>query len=109
MLPRRMLILSGGAPPWVASGAKADLDFVNGLYYPINSLTGMLSNVRSTTGYDQPASTLFAIDTLRRTLIEEMLIVSLVIFIFLLHVRSALVPILTLPIGVLLAFVPMFY
>jgi Cu(I)/Ag(I) efflux system membrane protein CusA/SilA len=45
--------------------------------------------------------------TLKRTLIEEMVIVSLVIFVFLLHARSALVPILTLPVGVLLAFIPM--
>ena len=36
-----------------------------------------------------------------------MAIVSFVIFVFLLHVRSALIPILTIPIGVLLAFVPM--
>ena len=43
------------------------------------------------------------------TLIEEMIVVSLVIFLFLLHARSALVPILTLPLGVLLAFIPMFY
>ena len=33
----------------------------------------------------------------------------LIIFVFLLHVRSALVPILTLPLGVLLAFIPMYY
>ena len=38
-----------------------------------------------------------------------MAIVSLVIFAFLLHVRSALIPILTIPVGVLLAFVPMLY
>ena len=48
-----------------------------------------------------------AIDTLRSTLLEEMAIVSLVIFAFLLHARSALIPILTIPVGVLLAFVPM--
>ena len=48
-----------------------------------------------------------AVATLRRTLIEEMLVVSLVIFVFLLHARSALIPILTIPIGVALAFVPM--
>src|SRR6185436_12777691 len=45
--------------------------------------------------------------TLRGTLIEEMVIVSIIIFVFLLHVRSALIPILTLPLGVLLAFIPM--
>ncbi len=48
-----------------------------------------------------------AIDTLRHTLVEEMVVVSVVIFLFLLHARSALVPILTIPIAVLLAFIPM--
>ncbi len=38
-----------------------------------------------------------------------MIVVSVIIFVFLLHARSALIPILTLPVGVLLAFVPMFY
>src|SRR5215470_17012980 len=38
-----------------------------------------------------------------------MMVVALIIFLFLLHVRSALIPILTLPLGVLLAFVPMAY
>jgi Cu(I)/Ag(I) efflux system membrane protein CusA/SilA len=38
-----------------------------------------------------------------------MIVVSLVIFLFLLHVRSALVPIITLPLAVLLAFIPMYY
>ena len=38
-----------------------------------------------------------------------MVVVSLVIFLFLLHARSALIPILTIPIGVALAFVPMLY
>ena len=45
-----------------------------------------------------------AIDTLKRTLIEESIIVALVCVVFLLHVRSALVAIITLPIGVLIAF-----
>src|SRR4051794_20352067 len=48
-----------------------------------------------------------AIHTLRHTLIEESLIVAAVCAVFLLHVRSALVAILTLPIGVLLAFAGM--
>jgi Cu(I)/Ag(I) efflux system membrane protein CusA/SilA len=59
--------------------------------------------------YDRSELIEAAIHTLRRTLIEEMLIVSAVIFLFLLHARSALVPILTIPVGVLLAFVPMYY
>ena len=48
-----------------------------------------------------------AIDNLRRTLIEEGLIVALVCVIFLLHARSALVAIIMLPIGVLIAFIAM--
>ena len=50
-----------------------------------------------------------SIDNLRRTLIEEAVVVSLVIVIFLFHLRSALVPILALPIAVAAAFIPMYY
>jgi len=59
--------------------------------------------------YDRSELIRASIATLRLTLLEEMAVVSLVILIFLLHVRSALIPILTIPIGVALAFVPMFY
>jgi len=48
-----------------------------------------------------------AMETLRGTLLEELVIVSLIILIFLWHVPSALVPILTIPIAVLLAFIPL--
>ena len=48
-----------------------------------------------------------AIDTLKRTLVEESVIVGLVCILFLLHVRSALVAIIMLPVGVLLAFAGM--
>ena len=57
--------------------------------------------------YDRSELIRASIDTLRHTLIEEMVVVAIIIFLFLLHVRSALVPILTLPLGVLLAFIPM--
>jgi Cu(I)/Ag(I) efflux system membrane protein CusA/SilA len=50
-----------------------------------------------------------AIETLRHTLVEEAVIVSLVIFVFLLHLRSTLVPVLSLPVAVGLAFVPMYF
>jgi copper/silver efflux system protein len=49
-----------------------------------------------------------AIGTLRGTLIEELIIVSLVILLFLWHIPSAIVPILTIPIAVLLAFIPLY-
>ena len=45
-----------------------------------------------------------AIDTLKHTLLEESVVVALVCIVFLLHVRSALVAILMLPVGVLMAF-----
>jgi Cu(I)/Ag(I) efflux system membrane protein CusA/SilA len=50
-----------------------------------------------------------SINTLRRTLIEESIVVSLVIIIFLFHFRSALIPILALPVAVVASFVPMYY
>lgn len=59
--------------------------------------------------YDRSGLIEASIDTLKKTLTEEMIVVSLVILVFLLHVRSALVPIITLPLGVLLAFIPMYY
>jgi Cu(I)/Ag(I) efflux system membrane protein CusA/SilA len=65
--------------------------------------------VEIVTTYDRSQLISEAVDTLRRTLFEEMAIVSLIIFGLLLHLRSALIPILTLPVGVLLAFIPMYY
>jgi len=50
-----------------------------------------------------------SIETLRHTLLEEGIVVSLIIFIFLLHLRSTLVPVLSLPVAVGLAFVPMYF
>jgi Cu(I)/Ag(I) efflux system membrane protein CusA/SilA len=59
------------------------------------------------TVYDRSDLIYRAIDTLKRTLIEESLIVALVCVIFLLHARSALVAIITLPLGVLIAYILM--
>jgi Cu(I)/Ag(I) efflux system membrane protein CusA/SilA len=59
------------------------------------------------TVYDRSSLITRAIETLRHTLIEEAIVVSVVIFVFLLHLRSTLVPVLTLPLAVALAFVPM--
>ena len=70
---------------------------------------GLPPGVELVTVYDRSKLIEGAIDTLRRTLIEEMIIVSLVITVFLLHVRSSLVAILTLPVAILLAFIPMYY
>ena len=61
------------------------------------------TGVKIETVYDRSDLIHRAIDTLKRTLIEESGIVALVCVVFLLHVRSALVAILMLPVGVLIA------
>ncbi len=65
--------------------------------------------VEVVSGYDRSGLIHASIETLQRDLLEEALIVSVVIIIFLFHFRSALIPILTLPIAVLASFVPMYY
>jgi Cu(I)/Ag(I) efflux system membrane protein CusA/SilA len=65
--------------------------------------------VRIIPTYDRSGLINESIGTLRRTLIEEAVVVSLVILVFLFHVRSALVPILALPIAVVASFIPMYY
>jgi Cu(I)/Ag(I) efflux system membrane protein CusA/SilA len=57
--------------------------------------------------YDRSELIHRAIATLRRTLLEESLVVALVCFAFLLHLRSALVAILMLPVGILMSFLAM--
>jgi Cu(I)/Ag(I) efflux system membrane protein CusA/SilA len=57
--------------------------------------------------YDRSELIKASIRTLQHTLIEELIVVALVILVFLLHVRSTLVPVLMLPVAVLLAFIPM--
>jgi copper/silver efflux system protein len=64
-------------------------------------------DVRIEAVYDRSELIRRAIDTLQRTLVEESLIVAVVCVAFLLHVRSALVAIVMLPVGVLMAFVAM--
>ena len=59
--------------------------------------------------YDRSGLINDSVSTLRRTLIEEAIVVSIVIIVFLFHLRSALVPILVLPVAVLAAFIPMYY
>ena len=54
--------------------------------------------------YDRSRLIDAAIETLKSTLIEESIVVALVTIVFLLHVRSALVAIIMLPVGILMAF-----
>jgi copper/silver efflux system protein len=65
--------------------------------------------VKIVSTYDRSDLILRSIATLKEKLIEESLIVSLVIVIFLFHVRSALVAIITLPIAIILSFIAIYY
>ena len=65
--------------------------------------------VKIVTTYDRSDLILKSIATLKEKLLEEIIIVSIVSLIFLFHVRSALVAILTLPIAILLSFISMYY
>ncbi len=60
------------------------------------------------TVYDRSELIERSMDTLKHQLGEEMLIVSLVILVFLWHIPSAIVPIITIPVSVLLAFIPLY-
>ena len=68
---------------------------------------GLPAGVRVQTVYDRSALIHRAIENLRHTLLEESLVVAAVCLIFLLHLRSALVAIIMLPIGILIAFIVM--
>jgi Cu(I)/Ag(I) efflux system membrane protein CusA/SilA len=68
---------------------------------------GLPPGVKIIPVYDRSELILASISTLRHKLLEESLIVALVCIVFLLHLRSALVAIVTIPVGILLAFVGM--
>lgn len=64
--------------------------------------------VEVVTTYDRSALIERSIETLKHKLIEEIIIVSIVIMIFLWHFPSAIIPIVTIPIAVVLSFIPMY-
>src|SRR6266705_2372956 len=81
--------------------------------YGLNALNvikpSLPPGVEVVSAYDRSALIQASIDTLQRDLLEEAVIVSLVIIVFLFHFRSAFIPILTLPIAVVMSFIPMYY
>jgi Cu(I)/Ag(I) efflux system membrane protein CusA/SilA len=84
------------------------LDVIDNVKGKLKDLaSGLPKGVRIEQVYDRSELIHRAIDTLRSTLIEESLVVAVVCVVFLLHVRSALVAIVTLPVGVLMAFIAM--
>jgi len=70
---------------------------------------GFPEGVELVVTYDRSHLIHSAVDLLRETLIMEGIIVAVVILFFLLHFRSALVPVLILPAAVLLSFIPMYW
>ncbi len=86
------------------------LNVINGVKARIAELQKSLPpGVEIVAGYDRSELISASIGTLERALVEESIIVSLVIIIFLFHLRSALIPILILPLAVLATFIPMYY
>ncbi|MFQ6108844.1 MAG: efflux RND transporter permease subunit [Candidatus Aminicenantales bacterium] len=70
---------------------------------------GLPEGVEIKTAYDRSELIKRAIDTLKEKLLEESAVVALVCMIFLLHFRSAFVAIFTLPMGILISFLVMYY
>ncbi len=69
----------------------------------------MPKGVKVVTTYDRSDLIRESIATANENLTEELIVVSVLIVGFLLHIRSALLPIITLPLAVLLAFIPMYF
>ncbi|MFQ5444803.1 MAG: efflux RND transporter permease subunit, partial [Nitrospinales bacterium] len=86
------------------------LNVINGVKNKLEQLKeGLPEGVEILPVYDRSSLILRAIDTLMEKLIEENAMVAVICVIFLLHLRSALVAVLTIPIGILMAFIVMYY
>ncbi|AGB73950.1 MULTISPECIES: efflux RND transporter permease subunit [Rhizobium] len=82
----------------VIANAKKSMDQIKGSLPPGTDIVPV---------YDRSTLIEAAIETLKGTLVEESIVVALVTIAFLLHVRSALVAIIMLPVGILIAFIAM--
>ena len=92
----------------VARYGQNALEVIQNIKDKIAEITpGLPDGVSIKAVYDRSELIHKAIDTLKHTLLEEGIIVALVCMVFLMHVRSALVAIVMLPIGVLMAFIAM--
>lgn len=86
------------------------LTVINGVKQKLAEVKPALPpGIEVVSGYDRSGLIQASIDTLERDLIEEAIIVSVVIIVFLFHFRSAFIPILSLPIAVVASFLPMYY
>jgi Cu(I)/Ag(I) efflux system membrane protein CusA/SilA len=86
------------------------LDVIGAVKKKLQDIQGSLPpGVKIVTTYDRSGLIHDSIATLRRSLTEELIVVSVVVILFLFHFRSALIPIIALPIAVLASFIPMYY
>jgi len=86
------------------------LNVVNAVKAKLREIEPSLpTGVEIVTTYDRSDLIHRAIATLKHELTIEMIIVAIVILVFLWHLPSAIVPIFTIPISVLLAFIPLYY
>jgi Cu(I)/Ag(I) efflux system membrane protein CusA/SilA len=92
----------------VARYGQNALDVIHNVKAKVAEIaSGLPDGVSLQTVYDRSDLIYRAIDNLTRTLIEESVIVALVCVVFLMHARSALVAIIMLPVGVLMALIAM--
>src|SRR5437660_114935 len=86
------------------------LNVIDGIKKKIDEIKSSLpEGVRIVPTYDRSDLIKRAISTLREKLIEESIVVALVCIVFLWHIRSSLVAIITLPIAIILSFIPMWW
>lgn len=86
------------------------LSVINGIKRKFKELEPSLPpGVQIVSGYDRSGLIHDSIATLQHSLFEESIIVSLVILIFLFHFRSAIIVVVTLPIALLVSFIPIYY
>ncbi|HEV2418751.1 MAG TPA: efflux RND transporter permease subunit [Terriglobia bacterium] len=86
------------------------LDVINGVKKKLQEIKSSLPpGISIVSGYDRSGLIQESVNTLKRDLLEEIIVVSVVIIIFLFHFRSALIPIFTIPIAVVGSFLPMYY
>lgn len=85
------------------------LSVIDGVKQKLRDIASSLpAGVQIVAGYDRSGLIKDSIATLQRDLLEEAIIVSVIIIVFLFHFRSALIAILALPIAVLIAFIPIY-
>jgi Cu(I)/Ag(I) efflux system membrane protein CusA/SilA len=86
------------------------LQVIDGIKQKLRQVKGSLPpGVEVVSAYDRSGLIKDSIATLQFDLMEEAIIVSLVCIVFLFHFRSAFIPILTLPLAVVMSFIPMYY